>query len=45
MLTERSQGPTKSVDNGKDIHGFYKYLFENDLKTAKDRTMTQLDSM
>jgi hypothetical protein len=32
-------------NDGKDIHGFYKFLFESDLKTAKDRTMTQLESM
>ena len=28
-----------------DIHGLYKYLFENDLKSAKEKTLEQLENI
>ncbi len=35
----------KSKDARHDIHGFYKFLFENDLKSTKERTLQQLESV
>jgi len=36
---------SKSKDARHDIHGFYKFLFENDLKSTKERTLQQLESV
>ena len=35
----------KSKDMRHDIHGFYKFLFENNLKSTKERTLQQLESV
>ena len=36
---------SQSKDARHDIHGFYKFLFENDLKSTKERTLQQLESV
>lgn len=43
--TQLFGSPSKATESGQDIHGFYKFLFESDLKTARDRTVTQLESV
>lgn len=43
-ISTMSLGNTEQVFQ-KDIHGFYKFLFENDLKSARERTLNQLNSI
>ena len=40
-----TQISSKTKDARHDIHGFYKFLFENDLKSTKERTLQQLESV